>query len=139
MILTDTGYWLALANPQDRHHPRALLAVQQYAYETLICTWPVVTETFYLLSTRLHLDAALRFMDALQRGACKVLDLPPDALTRMVALQQRYRNLPMDVADASLVILAEELGEGRILSTDSRDFESYRWKARKPFKNLLLD
>lgn len=36
------------------------------------------------------------------------------------------------------LILAEELGSGRILSTDRRDFNSYRWKNRKPFKNLLV-
>jgi hypothetical protein len=50
-----------------------------------------------------------------------------------------YANLPMDLADASLVLLAEELGHGRILSTDRRDFTAYRWKSRKPFENMLLD
>jgi predicted nucleic acid-binding protein len=48
-----------------------------------------------------------------------------------------YRELPMDLADASLVLLAEHLNDGRILSTDTRDFRTYRWKSRKPFKNLL--
>lgn len=46
-------------------------------------------------------------------------------------------DLPMDLADASLVIAAEDLGSGRILFTDRRDFGAYRWKSRKPFKNLL--
>jgi uncharacterized protein len=50
----------------------------------------------------------------------------------------KYRGLPMDLADASLVILAEESGSGDILSTDQRDFGAYRWKSRKPFRNLLL-
>ncbi|MEE9355454.1 MAG: hypothetical protein V3U75_07670 [Methylococcaceae bacterium] len=50
----------------------------------------------------------------------------------------KYTNLPMDLADASLVILAEELGHGRILSTDLRDFRTYRWKNHNPFQNLLL-
>jgi predicted nucleic acid-binding protein len=50
---------------------------------------------------------------------------------------KRYENLPMDLADASLVIAAEVLGSGRILSTDRRDFRAYRWKERKPFKNLM--
>jgi predicted nucleic acid-binding protein len=49
----------------------------------------------------------------------------------------KYRELPMDLADASLVLLAEHLGSGRILSTDARDFGSYRWKNHRPFKNLL--
>jgi predicted nucleic acid-binding protein len=46
--------------------------------------------------------------------------------------------LAMDLADASLVVLAEEIGDGRILSTDKRDFHAYHWKSRKPFRNLLL-
>jgi predicted nucleic acid-binding protein len=50
----------------------------------------------------------------------------------------QYADLPMDLADASLVVLAEEIGDGRILSTDKRDFRAYRWKSRKPFRNLLL-
>ena len=44
----------------------------------------------------------------------------------------------MDLADASLVVLAEEMDDGRILSTDNRDFRTYRWKQRKPFRNLLV-
>ena len=51
---------------------------------------------------------------------------------------QRYASLPMDLADSSLVLLAEHLGRGRILTTDLRGFESYRWKGRKPFHNLLV-
>jgi len=52
---------------------------------------------------------------------------------------RKYADLPMDLADASLVILAEHLGHGRILTTDTRDFDAYRWKERKPFENLLGD
>ena len=51
---------------------------------------------------------------------------------------QHYADLPMDLADASLVVLAEELGSGRIFSTDQRDFHAYRWKNRRPFRNLLF-
>jgi hypothetical protein len=43
----------------------------------------------------------------------------------------------MDLADASLVILAEAVGDGRIVSTDQRDFTTYRWKNHQPFRNLL--
>ena len=49
----------------------------------------------------------------------------------------KYAELPMDLADASLVVAATHLGEGRILSTDERDFNAYRWKDTEPFKNLL--
>ncbi len=50
---------------------------------------------------------------------------------------KKYADLPMDLADASLVLLAEHLGHGRILSTDRRDFGTYRFKEHKPFENLL--
>lgn len=50
---------------------------------------------------------------------------------------EQYAHLPMDLADASLVLAATQLGEGRILSTDRRDFDTYRWKDTEPFHNLL--
>lgn len=50
---------------------------------------------------------------------------------------QQYANLPMDLADASLVVLAEELKENRILTTDIRDFSIYRYLETQPFTLLL--
>jgi predicted nucleic acid-binding protein len=44
----------------------------------------------------------------------------------------------MVIADAGMVILAEHLGHGRILSSDERDFRTYRWKRHPPFHNLLM-
>ena len=67
-----------------------------------------------------------------------VIDLNKGHAAQRGKLMQKYADLPMDLADASLVILAEELGHGRILSTDQRDFKAYRWKNHKPFQNLLL-
>ncbi len=52
-------------------------------------------------------------------------------------LMRKYAKLPMDLADGTLVMLAEHLGHGHILSTDERDFSTYRWKNRQPFHNLL--
>ena len=43
----------------------------------------------------------------------------------------------MDLADSSLVILAEHLGHGRIFSVDKRDFNTYRWKQKYPFEDLM--
>jgi hypothetical protein len=65
-----------------------------------------------------------------------VWDLPHQHLQRVPALMQQYAQLPMDLADASLVLLAEHLGHGRILSTDERDFETCRWKRHRPFDNF---
>jgi uncharacterized protein len=136
VIIADTGFWLALANRRDRNHAvarRALEAVR----EPLVTTWPVLTETSHLLLARLGTDALLRFMESAARGAFQLFELSPRHVPRMRTLMEKYRDLPMDLADASLVVLAEESGSGRILSTDRRDFGAYRWKNRRPFKNLL--
>lgn len=57
----------------------------------------------------------------------------------MVELMEKYADLPMDMADASLVVLAEYLRHGRILTVDQRDFSTYRWNNNHPFENLLMN
>lgn len=106
--------------------------------EPLITTWPVVTETCYLLGKALGVVSQLRFIAALELDYVEVFDISFQKLSRIHQLMEKYADLPMDLADASLVILAEELGHGRILSTDLRDFNAYRWKNHEPFQNLLL-
>lgn len=138
MILADSGFWIALGNRRDRHHAAALRALQVHAGEGFVTTWPVLTEVGHLLLGRVGAHQAVAFMRSVADEACRVFELPEDAPRRAAELMSRYRNLPMDVADASLLILAEELDEGRILSTDLRDFEGYRWKNTRPFENLLL-
>lgn len=136
MIIADTGFWLALGNKRDRHHSVAVSAFRELN-EALVTTWPVLTETCHMLATRLGSPALERFVTAAAGGAFELFSLEQKHLTRAAELMKKYRELPMDLADASLVILAEELGSGRILSTDERDFGAYRWKNRKPFSNLL--
>lgn len=136
MIIADTGFWLALANTRDRHHDAARVALSALR-EPLITTWPVLTETCHLLVSRLGAHAAETFVTSGARGAFNVFALDVSHLARIATLMKKYRDLPMDLADASLVLLAEELGSGDILSTDARDFRAHRWKSRKPFRNLL--
>jgi uncharacterized protein len=136
-VIADTGFWLALANRKDENHVAAREALRKLR-EPLVTTWPVLTETCHLLAARLGVDAELAFVQATSRGACGLFQLDSEHLQRIHELMEKYRNLPMDLADASLVILAEHLGTGRILSTDRRDFGAYRWKERKPFRNLLV-
>lgn len=137
MIIADTGFWVALFNRNDRHHARAR-AVSQALRERLVTTWPVLTEVTHLLAQRGHTALARRFLERCFAGTVEIFELDAEARARVLPLMQRYNDLPMDLADASLVILAERLGHGRILSTDQRDFETYRWKHRHPFENLLL-
>lgn len=138
MILADSGFWIAFGNRRDRHHAAAVEVLARWSSEGFASTWPVLAEVTHLLAPRVGTQQATAFIDAVARGACEIPSPPDDALVRSRDLMSKYRDLPMDLADASLVILAEETGEGRIRSTDIRDFEGYRWKNTQPFRNLLL-
>ena len=135
MVLADTGYWLALANVRDHWHEAAVTATRRLD-EALVVTWPVVTETCYLMLTRLGVNAELRFIEQMSKHV-SIHEIGQEHLGAIRALMEQYAHLPMDLADASLVLAATQLGEGRILSTDRRDFDTYRWKDTEPFHNLL--
>ena len=136
MVLADTGYWLALANRTDRWHDLAV-AVTRRLDEPLVVTWPVLTETCHLMLARLGVPAELRFVEQISRNV-DIHEIGKERIVDVHALMAKYRNLPMDLADASLVLAATDLGEGRILTTDQRDFNAYRWKDTEPFSNLLV-
>ena len=136
MIIADTGFWLALGDKKDKHHQNA----DNFAKTTderLITTYPVITEVCHILLKRQGIKAQLNFVTMYQLGAFDVFEISKQDKSRIFSLMQQYADLPMDFADASLVLLAEQLGHGRILSTDKRDFHTYRWKNTQPFQNLL--
>ena len=137
MIIADAGFWIALADKRDKHHQVAN-NMAKALNELLITTNPVITEVCHILLKRDGINAQLSFMNMYQLGAFEVFELQKQHRKRIVNLMQQYADLPMDFADASLVLLAEHLGHGRILSTDCRDFHTYRWKNTQPFQNLLF-
>ncbi|MEB3190847.1 MAG: PIN domain-containing protein [Snowella sp.] len=115
MIIVDTGFWLALANKNDSLHPLAKKQFQKLINQQFITTWCVVTETCYLLQKRVGVDAPKVFIHKISTGKLLVFDLKIKHCQRIEVLMEKYKDLPMDLADASLVILAEELGSGQIL------------------------
>lgn len=96
-----------------------------------------MAETAHLLQARLGTDAATAFVSEVVEGSIFIWDLPKESVGRMAKLIVQYRKLPMDLADASMLLLAEHLDHGRILTTDQRDFGAYRCKARRPFVDLM--
>lgn len=137
MILTDTGYWLALATPKDRYHQQAI-SISSQLNEDPITTWPVISEAYYLIQREVGTSSARIFLNFLYQQDIEIFELESSHFPRLNELIKKYSDLPMDLADASLVLLAEKVGHGRILSTDQRDFNAYRWKNQYPFENLLL-
>lgn len=137
MIIADTGFWLALGNQKDRFHDEAKDCLVTLT-EPLITTWPVMAETCHLLLRECGTGSQEAFLRSYDAEAFDVFALERGHALRLANMMEKYADLPMDLADASLIFLAEHLGHGRILSTDQRDFGAYRWKQREPFENLLL-
>lgn len=84
-------------------------------------------------------QSAVMFMRSIARGGIEVRDVPREALPGIAALMERYANLPMDLADATLVWLAEETGIRDIVTFDERDFSVYRLSDGKRFNNLIAE
>ncbi|MEI6806818.1 MAG: PIN domain-containing protein [Myxococcaceae bacterium] len=135
-IIIDAGYLVALFSKRDRFHQAALATRPLIENRFWISTWPVISETCHLLSSIQPL-LAQQFLVLCERKILNLFELRLDHFARIKTLMAKYEELPMDLADASLVILAEELGHGDIVSTDRRDFKTYRFKNHQPFRNLL--
>jgi hypothetical protein len=138
VILVDTGAWLGLVDRGDAYHVRCR-EFFRHNREPLMTTYPVLVECVHLMFNRIGVAKTLAWMEMLETQGVSVFVMGSEHLPRVTVLMRQYDDLPMDLADASLVLLAEEIGEGRIVSTDERDFHAYRWKNQHPFRNLLLE
>ena len=92
--------------------------------EPLGTVWPILTEAMYLLS--FSWDAQNALWEMIQAGAIEILPLGTDDVARMRELMRKYHDLPMDLADAALVRVAERERLRRIFTLDRRDFQIYR-------------
>ena len=131
MILIDTGPLVAFFDSHDRYHADCIEHLKQI-HEPLVTTWPVITECFYLLDFSWQTQQDL--WTFLQRGGVEIHSLAKDRYPRCRELMEKYRDLPMDLADASLVSLSEVLGISRIFTLDHKDFSIYRHGRRKSFR-----
>lgn len=122
MILVDAGPLIALIHADDRNHERCAAALAEIR-EPLATVWPAVAEAMYLLNAWRSQEALWKMLET---EALAVLPLGPSDLARMHALMKKYRDLPMDLADAALVRVAERERIRRIFTLDRRDFEVYR-------------
>jgi uncharacterized protein len=125
MTLTDTGPLVALLDADDSSHAACMAAAGRLPSGPLLTTWVCFTEAMYLLSSvgGYRYQAALWALRA--AGRLALHDLTSAEADRMAMLMARYRDTPMDLADASLVAVAESQGLRRVFTIDS-DFYVYR-------------
>jgi predicted nucleic acid-binding protein len=130
-LLLDTGAFVALLDRSEKRHADCVNALDNWR-GAIVTTEPVVTETLYLVGPDWR--AQRNCLEFLLRGTFLLVPLSPTALRRVTALMERYRNVPMDFADATLVALGEELDSDTVFTLDHRGFAAYRLNQRKPFR-----
>ena len=125
MTLTDTGPLVALLDADDASHAICMAAAGRLPSGPLLTTWACFTEAMYLLGSvgGYRYQAALWGLRAAER--LTLHDLTSADADRMATLMAQYRDTPMDLADASLVAVAESQGLRRVFTIDS-DFYVYR-------------
>jgi uncharacterized protein len=132
-IVVDAGPLIALFDRADRHHRQAVEFVRTCC-SRLITNLPVLTEATFLL--RFSVDAQKDLLWWAQRSL-EIDQGTSTDLPRIIALLEKYRDLPADFADVSLLALAERLSVSRVASIDS-DFTIYRLSGKRRFENVFL-
>ena len=132
-ILIDSGPLIALFDGNDEYHQKAVEFIKNNTGE-LITTLASITETLHLLD--FNRNAQIDFLSWLNEGAVSIEPIDNNDLSRIKELIVKYRDLPMDFADACLVFLGEKLNIDKIATID-RDFDIYRIRGKKYFKVVL--
>jgi uncharacterized protein len=122
-VLVDAGPLVALIDRSDHYHQACREALKMVR-EPLGTVWPAFTEAMYLL--RSSADAQRALWEMINIGGVRFIDLGHEDCPRMKELMWKYRDLPMDLADAALVRVAERERVRRVFTIDRYDFEVYR-------------
>jgi predicted nucleic acid-binding protein len=132
-VLVDTGFIVGLLDRSERAHTRCKAAARS-AEGPLVTCEAVIAESCYLLRGQPRAQDAI--LENVERGVFQIPFDLQDASPEIRALLKRYARVPMDLADACLVSMADRLGTGRILTLDS-DFHVYRWRRTAGFEFLI--
>jgi predicted nucleic acid-binding protein len=128
----DTGPLQAILDRNEPSHDAYAGALKELS-GPLLTTWPVFTEAMHLLRPAGGWRAQEKLWEMYQRNLLTVVDLPSGAVERAKKLMAKYSEVPMSLADATLVSLAEMKNVRRVFTLDS-DFAVYRFRSRSAFQ-----
>ncbi|MBV9767099.1 MAG: PIN domain-containing protein [Acidobacteriaceae bacterium] len=122
-VLIDTGPIVAILSAADEHHQACTEKLRTMTGPLLTC-WPVITETAWLLRT--HPRAIKLLLSSFNAQPFKLASLEQEDLAPIAAILSQYKNLGIQLADASLLHLANREGIETIFTLDRRDFNVLR-------------
>lgn len=128
-MLVDTGPILALLSRNDARHHECTETFKTLA-PPLFTSWPVLVEATYMLRAAPHLIQAL--FRSFHRGLYEILDVPENGMPAIAKLLNKYADQQIDLADATLIYLADTHEIQTVFTLDS-DFHIYRYKKRRTF------
>jgi len=123
-MLVDAGPLVSLCDHNQPTHARCQ-AVLEASPVPIISTWACFVEAMYLVGRIGGYRLQEHLWALLNRGIVRLHEHNDTERKQMAALMDRYQNVPMDLADASLVVIAETLGDRTVFTLDS-DFRVYR-------------
>lgn len=129
-VLMDTGPWVALIDRSEGRHSKCVEWMKGFKGD-IFSSEAVLTEVLYLLSFSAAAQSAA--LDFVLADAIVLVPSSVKSLRRVKDLLQKYQDLPMDFADATLVALAHDLGIGQIVTFDRKHFSTYRIDKRQSF------
>ena len=138
MTLIDTGPLVALIDKADQGNPKKCVSAFRSFKAPPLTTWPCLTEAMYFLGGIRGWQSQAALWRFVEKGAMLLHNPNADEWKRVCELMEQYRDTPMDLADASLVVLAEATGIKRILTLDS-DFYAYKINGKDSFDIIPLD
>ncbi|MDR3301922.1 MAG: PIN domain-containing protein [Spirochaetaceae bacterium] len=132
-ILVDAGPLIALFDKDDHYHSKMKEFVAKNNYK-FVSTLAVVTEVTHMLD--FNVSVQIDFLEWLMNKGVLLHEIQQNDFPRIIALTKKYSDLPMDFADATLVLAAEKTGIKSIISID-KDFDVYRLPGKVKIKNVF--
>ena len=133
LILIDTGPLIALFDKDDKYHQNIKEFIKKDRFK-FVSTTAVVTEVTHMLC--FNINAQIGFLEWIIREGLVLHEIRPIEIIRVIELCKKYQDRPMDFADATLVVAAEQTGLREIISIDS-DFDVYRILKKERIENIF--
>lgn len=124
-LIFDTGPLYASLDRKDRDYRRCRALIES-TDEALVVPSPVLPEVDYLVSSRMGPAPMLALLRDIEAGAYVVQELQRPDYARVRELMDQYSDLDLGFVDASVMTLAERLGEPKVASLDRRHFSVVR-------------
>ena len=138
MILVDSSGLFAVLDDSQPAHEAAARALATAGPPFILSPF-VLAELDYFLATRIGAHAELELLDEVAGGAYQLETFDRGDMTSALGVLQKYKNLDLGLADASIVVLADRHNVSDVLTLDERHFRTVRRSGGGRFRILPAD